>query len=168
MPLHTQRPHHVNFVSYDNALFYGGSIANNVQRELIKLEVNLRPIVSIAASNNEVKEGESISIEVTATDPDNDELTYQWLQTAGSVSLAMSTTSTLSLIAPQVASDEIYTFEVTVSDGRDTITESISIKVLDQIAEETSSPIKQSGGTLFWLLLILAFNTLYKPKFNSL
>lgn len=74
-----------------------------------------------SASPTTVNEQETVSLSVTASDPDGDTLTYAWSQTspnspAGSFSSPSSATPTWT--APDVTANGTYTLRVLVSDGR--------------------------------------------------
>jgi hypothetical protein len=137
--------------------------AKNAQNEVKNIlvvievdEVNDPPIVNFVAPS-QVEEKKEITISVSASDAENDLLTYIWLQTSGSTVIDVSNSQTsLTFISPQVEKNETYSFEVEVSDSEQTVTESLSI-----IINNTDSPIsisdpkaeKSSGGALAWLIL---------------
>jgi len=137
--------------------------AKNAQNEVKNIlvvievdEVNDPPIVNFVAPS-QVEEKKEITISVSASDAENDLLTYIWLQTSGSTVIDLSNSQTsLTFISPQVDKNETYSFEVEVSDSEQTVTESVSI-----IINNTDEPIstsdpkaeKSSGGALAWLIL---------------
>ena len=85
-----------------------------------------------AGSNQTVTEGDTVTLSGTATDRDNDSLTYLWshnsaLEIAFDNSTALSTTFT----ASQVDSDTTITFTLTVSDGSATSSDSLALTITD-------------------------------------
>ena len=69
---------------------------------VIVLHVNNPPVVQVNA-DQVVNEGDQVSLQCTATDPDNDPLTLAWGQYSGPSTLLSSTDTTdSSFIAPAV------------------------------------------------------------------
>ncbi|WP_448547078.1 glycosyl hydrolase family 18 protein [Thalassotalea fusca] len=92
---------------------------------------NYKPVVSMPAGLL-VDESQSIDVTATATDRDNDPLTYSW--TIPTEFTATGTDSaTVSLTAPAVEQDKDYTLTVAVSDGKATVTKSTLIKVKAEV-----------------------------------
>ncbi len=103
--------------------------------------VNSAPLVEVTTSSAAEYETRSVKISVTATDLDNDDLTYIWTQTTGSIAIELPNTATWTFETPQVSFDEGYGFEVEVSDGNTSTTASISI-----IVRNNQSPIAAIEG----------------------
>jgi hypothetical protein len=97
-------------------LIVGGCVANN-----------LPMITSLAlTSEGEINPGMTAQIHCTATDPDGDELSYEWSADAGSLS---GFGSHVAWTAPEELGS--YTITVEVSDGHDGIaTDQLTITVL--------------------------------------
>lgn len=94
-----------------------------------KLTGNVSPQLN-AGTDQEVNEGDNVDLTGTASDDDGDNLTIEWTQTEGTaVSLTSADQLTLSFTAPNVTSDTVLTFELKVSDGFETVTDSVSITV---------------------------------------
>ena len=89
---------------------------------------NTAPIISsLTPSAESVERGESCTVSCTATDPDDDILTYDWSATGGTVS---GTGNSVTWDAPDTAGT--YTVSVTVSDGKDgTDSDSCTIEVVN-------------------------------------
>ncbi|MCP5396387.1 MAG: autotransporter domain-containing protein [Sphingomonadaceae bacterium] len=79
-----------------------------------------QPPTAYAGPDKQVGGGESVTINGSASDPDNDPLTYQWVQTSGpAVALTGDTTLTPSFTAPaKTANVQTLTFDLLVDDGR--------------------------------------------------
>ena len=125
---------------------------------------NHKPVASVDAEQS-VNEGATVSLSVQATDKNTDDvLTYRWDQTAGtSVSLTDADTANASFTAPEQSSgSEELAFMVTVSDGVDSVTQSVTVTV-NNVIPPVVQPVKKassgggSTGLLGLLLLPLAF-----------
>ncbi len=83
-----------------------------------------------AGDDVSVDEGGVVSLDGTgSTDPDSDPLTYSWKlleQEGAPVALTSPTSSAPSFVAPD---DGEYTFELTVSDGQETATDTVAVAV---------------------------------------
>ncbi len=80
----------------------------------VKVSSNRPPVVSsVTASPSSLKQSESSTVTCSATDPDNNTLTYTWEAAGGSVS---GSGSTATWKAP--AADGSFTIKVTVNDGK--------------------------------------------------
>ncbi|HRI69958.1 MAG TPA: hypothetical protein PK156_37270, partial [Polyangium sp.] len=84
-----------------------------------------------------------------SSDPDNapNPLTYSWAQTAGpNATLNGSTSAMPNFVAPSVMADTVLTFELTVSDGADTATDSVDITVQPSASSGSGGSSASSGG----------------------
>ena len=100
---------------------------NVVVKALSKL--NLPPTVP---QSQEVlfTSGKTVSVTLTATDSDKDALIYHWRQVGGdSVTLANTTTDTLSFTPPESTENNIYRFTLTVSDGQYSVEREVFVAV---------------------------------------
>ena len=102
--------------------------------------VNRTPIAS-AGPDQDVSGLSAVSLDGTgSSDPDNDAITYTWLQTAGpSVSLTGANTAQPGFTAPDVAagSTQSLTFELTVNDGAATASDSVVVSVSEELTMVT-------------------------------
>jgi hypothetical protein len=119
-------------------LIVGGCVANT-----------LPTITSLAlTTEGEINPGMTAQIHCTATDPDDDELSYTWSADVGSLS---GFGSHVAWTAPEALGS--YTITVEVSDGDDTVTDQLVINVLapnNPVTIETLStdcPRVKQGGT---------------------
>ncbi|MBC3767389.1 rhombosortase-dependent M36 family metallopeptidase [Neptunicella marina] len=115
---------------------------------------NAKPQLTVEASAS-VQEGSSTTITAAATDRNGDNLTYSWVQTDGpSATVSGEDTETLTVTAPSVNSDTTLTFELTVSDGTDTVSSTVTVNVANKPSVVTP-PKHSSGGSLGWLSIFL-------------
>ncbi|NNL62275.1 MAG: hypothetical protein HKO69_00560 [Woeseiaceae bacterium] len=117
----------------------GGSASNNNNTPS-----NRAPTVS-AGADQAVKEFTDVTLAGTASDADNDALTYSWEQTAGStVAITGATSLTAGFAAPDVLaanSPEVFTFRLTVSDGSTQRSDSVDVSVTDN-----NPPVADAGA----------------------
>jgi chitinase len=92
-----------------------------------------------------VEAGQSISLHAQASDPDNDALTYSW-SVPSDMNAANTTSSDLSITAPEVTSESTYTLSVTVSDGKTSVQSSVQVTVTPKAQDEGNVP-SDEGNT---------------------
>ncbi|MDE3273787.1 M6 family metalloprotease domain-containing protein [Pseudoalteromonas sp. G4] len=153
-------------VSVDTAMEFALSVSDGEGSVTGYVQVNVKraneaPTVTLG-NNITVNEGESVNLTAQASDPDGDNLSYNWVQTSGpTVSLSSTTDANISFTAPNVESNQVLTFEVTVSDSNLTSTASIQVTVqnipVSPVTEVTES---SSGGSVFALLGLLTLISL--------
>jgi hypothetical protein len=91
-------------------------------------------ITSLTPSATSVARGDSCTVSCVASDPDTDDtLTYAWSATGGAVS---GSGDTIPWIAP--TTEGSYSITATVSDGKDTVTDSCDIQVVNSAPVITS------------------------------
>lgn len=90
----------------------------------------IQSITSIpnTSSSNRLPAGDQVTISVTATDPDQDNLSYSWEADGGSF-IGETDKSSVTWESPIISSDETFKVSVIVSDGEATSTKDISIYV---------------------------------------
>jgi len=128
---------------------------------------NTAPLLSLG-ENIQVNAGQIVNLTATATDNENDQLTYLWQQTSGTdVSLTSTTQANTSFVAPLTPGSLV--FMTTVTDNKGAITTaSLTITVIAEVITITpsSSGGSGSGGTInFYLLAVLL---LFLLQFQSL
>lgn len=149
-----------SFVVVDEA-----DVATSEQTVMIEvLEPNDPPEVSspVGSENADgevevsAETGGTVTLSVNAEDPDGDELTYMWTQVSGSdVELEGQGTSEITFAAPS-SSDELM-FEVTVDDGRHTVSKMFNVAVSEPapvVEEDTGSSSSSSFGLLISLFVL--------------
>ncbi|WP_224245143.1 Ig-like domain-containing protein [Hyalangium gracile] len=94
--------------------------------------LNRAPLVSdvIPDPTTAVVAGDTVTLFVPASDPDGDPLTYSWTTSpAGQGTFTTPTESVARWSSPDIASTKAFSFQVTVSDGTDSVTRSVQVQV---------------------------------------
>ena len=91
---------------------------------------NTAPVIDLV-DYLEVNERSEVTLDASQTsDAENNELIYQWSQLSGTtVNLIEASSEKLVFTSPSVITDELLTFELTVSDGVNEVTEIIEVQV---------------------------------------
>jgi len=110
---------------------------------------NRRPVAKGLAAAD-ANEGTSVTLDASeSSDPDEDALTYTWVQTGGpQVQLTGGTTAKPTFTAPEVSADTMLSFTLVVSDadGAKSDVVSVSVKVLNVNKAPAAQARKLSGG----------------------
>jgi len=81
------------------------------------LRVNALPIIN-AGSDQTVTEGDTVTLNGLATDPDGTVVSYEWLQISGTTtSLQDSDTATATFVTPVINTDELLSFQFSAIDN---------------------------------------------------
>lgn len=144
----------IDDVTFENVL--SSVFSTQIAGDTFACDNRLPEITAVTPLEQTVNEQTSVNLSITALDPNSDALTYSWTQTSGtSVTLTGSETTAASFTAPTTSSDETLTFMVTVSDGKDEVTQNFSVLVKDVPAPTTVPNIKKSSGGSTGLLTLL-------------
>ncbi|WP_340679102.1 glycosyl hydrolase family 18 protein [Paraglaciecola sp.] len=92
--------------------------------------VNHKPVVQLTSSYT-MNIGDLLVIQATATDRDNDPLTYSW-SVDSDLSPMGRTTDALTIIGPTVTQNTDYVLTISVFDGTDTVVKSTTVTVLGE------------------------------------
>lgn len=90
--------------------------------------INKKPIVNLASSFS-VNAGEMITVSATATDADNDTLTYSWAIDSA-LTTGMTNAASVDITAGNVSQTRDYTLTLTVSDGTANVRKSTTLTVV--------------------------------------
>ena len=94
-------------------------------------DTNSQPTVN-AGPDQTVDEGDTVTLSGTASDSDNDPLTYMWTHDSDlPITLADDTALSTTFTAPAVTQDTTVTFTLAVSDATDSVTDMVSVTITD-------------------------------------
>ena len=94
-------------------------------------DTNSQPTVN-AGPDQTVDEGDTVTLSGTASDSDNDPLTYMWTHDSDlPITLADDTALSTTFTAPAVTQDTTVTFTLAVSDATDSATDTVSVTITD-------------------------------------
>jgi len=143
-----------------------GRDSTTTEVEVLVLQVNIAPTVSIDSHTSSFDEGATVSLTATGADEDDDALSYEWVQTSGpTVTLSGASSASVTFTAPAVSSDQNLEFKVTVSDGIDTESKTTTVTVKNTTTVTPTTPSKESGGgggSMGWILIVMSFGLLRK------
>ena len=142
-------------VANDSNKFYSETIT-------VTIKANVAPVLNDIATQT-VNEKTSVSLKVSATDSDeNDLVSYRWVQTGGTdVTLLNSKSSGVQFTAPSVTADENLTFTVYASDGMLEVEKTVTVTVKNTASTDNSGESSSdkdsggSGGSMGWILGLL-------------
>ena len=90
------------------------------------------PPTADAGTAQAVQEGDTVTLNGTASDQDDDQLTYSWSHdSALDISLANADSLSPAFTAPQVSANTTVTFTLTADDGTDTHSDTVTVTILD-------------------------------------
>ena len=108
---------------------------------------NHPPIVD-AGADRTVREGEAVTLNGTASDPDDDQLTYLWTSDRPGLSISDSDTLSPSFTAPQVSQNATITFTLTATDSHNaTSSDRVGIAVTATAAQPDAPQSVQANST---------------------
>ncbi|MEM0912648.1 MAG: GlyGly-CTERM sorting domain-containing protein, partial [Pseudomonadota bacterium] len=121
--------------------------------------INQMPQLSWVTTERAFDEESSFTLEMSAIDNDNQNLSYAWSQLSGeALSFDTRNESSISVQAPSVSADSQVVMRVTVSDGVDSVSLDIALTVNDVTAPAPPPPDSSGdsgGGTMGWYMLCL-------------
>ena len=107
-------------------------VTDQVTITILDVPVNNPPTVD-AGQDQAVSEGDTVTLNGTASDQDGDQITYSWSHdSALPITISTATARSTTFIAPAVDSDTAVTFVLSVSDGTNAdVTDQVTITILD-------------------------------------
>ena len=108
------------------------AVTDQVTITIQNVPANEAPTVD-AGQDQTVNEGDAVTLNGTASDPEGDHLTYLWSHdSALSITVSNATSQLTTFTAPAVGSDVTVTFVLSVSDGTNTdVTDQVTITIQD-------------------------------------
>ena len=102
--------------------------------------VNSPPSVE-AGSAQTVQEGSEVSLNGSATDSDEDVMTYLWTHnsTLSDITLVNATSASTTFTAPRVDSDTAIAFTLTADDGTEARSDTVTVTITDVQANDTQT-----------------------------
>jgi hypothetical protein len=114
--------------------------------------------------------GENVSITVVASDADEDELSYQWVQLGDqTVSIDDASAQTISFTAPTVSETTILSFAVTATDsaGASSVQQQVELTVTSVVDDKPEADQDRSAGSFGWLLAFTSLFAVIRRKRKS-
>lgn len=128
---------------------------------------NTAPVITDVTADQTVDERTAVALTVTATDADNEALTYRWVVNGATVTLAGDTSDTVTFTAPDVTTATNLTVQVFVTDGLDEVSSevrTVTVNNIDTTPDPVVTPTKKesSGGSFGYLILLIAGLRLFR------
>ena len=103
-----------------------------------------------AGTTQTIQEGDAVTLNGTASDPDGDQLTYSWSHdSALEISLADAGSLSPTFTAPQVDANTTVTFTLTADDGTDTHSDTVTVTIQDIQADDSpTSSLSQTTSVV--------------------
>ena len=109
-------------------------------------------ITAVTANPDPVPMNQTTTLSVTASDPDDDVLSYEWQATAGTFP-AGNTSAQVTWIPPETQAE--YSISVAVSDGEASVDTSILVDVIGAIYSLSGQVTNQSGSAATNLYVVI-------------
>lgn len=127
---------------------------------------NVAPQVTVS-ENFQANTGQTITLTATASDVDNDDMTYAWTQTSGeTVTLTNADTLSASFTAPTTASS--LTFEFTATDYRNASSSaSVTVSVIAPpvvVPPTKATSSSSGGGSVYWLIVLAVVSVFSRQR----
>ena len=97
----------------------------------VTIRDNSPPTVD-AGRDQAVREGRTVTLSGTASDPENDPLTYRWSHDSSlAIELGDDTVLSTSFTAPAITTDTTVAFTLAVSDGNTSVSDTVAVTISD-------------------------------------
>ena len=118
-----------------------GLLESDVAQVEVRIVPDDQPPVATVQGPLEVEEGGRVALVGSATDREERPLTFRWTQVAGPVGvLENADAAEATLVAPQVARDEVLTFELVANDGvNDSAPAVLEVTVRNRLERESDT-----------------------------
>ncbi|MDP2336788.1 MAG: CARDB domain-containing protein [Bacteroidota bacterium] len=121
-----------------------------------------------AGTNQTVDENTSVTLDGSgSSDPDKDVLTYNWTAPSG-ITLSSATVVKPTFTAPEVTTDQTYTFNLVVNDGKVNSTVSQVVVTVKNVSSTSTQSISLSAGWNIFSANVIPDNLNMKDIFQSL
>ena len=123
-------------------------VTDQVTITILDVPVNNPPTVD-AGQDQAVSEGDTVTLNGTASDQDGDQITYSWSHDSTlDIILNNSTSPSATFTAPQVISNTTFTFTLTASDGSAAGSDMVSITILDVLADNQLDSVNATQNVI--------------------
>ena len=129
--------------SYTFSLIVNDGTVNSTADQVVITvrQVNKAPVAN-AGTDQSVNEGVTVSLDGSASsDPDNNTLTYKWTAPSG-ITLNSTTAAKPTFTAPEVMTNQSYTFSLIVNDGT---VNSTADQVVITVRQVNKAPVANAG-----------------------
>ncbi|WP_281556622.1 Ig-like domain-containing protein [Thalassomonas sp. RHCl1] len=146
-------------VPEDEVLVFSVTVSDNIESSVARVEVpvihfNTAPTL-ILSSPASVDVGQEVTIVASSQDSDGDNVSFTWLQKSGPAVAAVETAGSSLTFTAEAVPDMAYSFEVTVSDGLFSTTETVTMTVTNKEESKANASSGKSGGSMSTMLLLL-------------
>ena len=108
-----------------------GTVADSLVVTVTDVPIVNSPPVADAGLDQTVQEGQTVTLNGTATDSDGDDLTYAWSHDSTMEITFNASSPATTFVAPLVSNDTAITFTLTVNDGTANSTDTVLVTVSD-------------------------------------
>ncbi|AOT07566.1 serine protease [Pseudoalteromonas luteoviolacea] len=142
--------------------------ATSTTQVTVHIRANKAPEVTLASDTQTVPVGNEVVITSTSSDPDNDEVTYAWKQTAGTQVTLPQNSHQLKFTAPQVTRNETLTFLLTVTDSYGlTASHEMNINVTAPASRSNNDSGSSGSFGIFSMCIFALLIRLRRDEFKS-